>query len=261
MKQAIEYVNNQLEQKPDVAVVLGSGLGSFGDQLMDKIIIPYEDIPGYPQTTVVGHSGQLSFGTIGGKTVLAAQGRFHYYEGHDMETIVKPIELFNGLGISHLIITNSAGSLKDAYPPGTIMGLNGHMDCTYRNSESDPFIVNDTDHHDVSFLKTFIQVAQSLNIPVELGCYCWTMGPAYETPAEVQHCKKLGGQAVGMSTVPEIQAAAKVGISTLGISLLTNYAAGISKTELTHDEVIETANLTGKTFVKLLTGIIQELQN
>ncbi|MBL7013065.1 MAG: purine-nucleoside phosphorylase [Candidatus Marinimicrobia bacterium] len=261
MKQAIEYVSNQLGQKPDVAVVLGSGLGSFGDQLRNKRVIPYKTIPGYPQTTVVGHSGQLSFGSIGGKNVLAAQGRFHYYEGHDMETIVKPIDLFSGLGVSHLIITNSAGSLKDNYPPGTIMGLNGHMDCTYRGDDSDPNIVNDSKYHDEFFLKIFSQVAKSLNISVEQGCYCWTMGPAYETPAEVQHCKTLGGQAVGMSTVPEIQAAAKLGISTLGISLLTNYAAGISKTELTHDEVIETANLTGKTFVKLLTGIIQELQN
>ena len=152
MKQAIEYVKNQIGQKPDVAVVLGSGLGSFGDQLLDKVIIPYEDIPGYPQTTVVGHSGQLSFGTIGGKIVLSAQGRFHYYEGHDMETIVKPIKLFNGLSVSHLIITNSAGSLIDAYPPGTIMGLNGHMDCTYRANEIDPIIVNDSKYHDESFL-------------------------------------------------------------------------------------------------------------
>ena len=222
MKQAIEYVKNQIGQKPDVAVVLGSGLGSFGDQLLDKVIIPYEDIPGYPQTTVVGHSGQLSFGTIGGKIVLSAQGRFHYYEGHDMETIVKPIKLFNGLSVSHLIITNSAGSLIDAYPPGTIMGLNGHMDCTYRANEIDPIIVNDSKYHDESFLNIFAQVAKTLNISVEQGCYCWTMGPAYETPAEVQHCKTLGGQAVGMSTVPEIQAAAKLGISTLAISLLTN---------------------------------------
>lgn len=181
------------------------------------------------------------------------------YEGYDFETIVKPVELFHGLGISHLIITNSAGSLKNEFLPGTIMGLTGHMDCTYRESGSEPKLIQDHQFHSKDFLDIFKQVASELNVPVETGCYCWTTGPAYEKPSEVQFCKTLGGQAVGMSTVPAIQAAAKLDMSILGISLLTNFAAGISKTELTHDEVIETANQTGKIFVKLLTGITEKV--
>ncbi|MBT3300341.1 MAG: purine-nucleoside phosphorylase [Candidatus Marinimicrobia bacterium] len=259
MKSAIEFVKKQLGDIPEIAVVLGSGLGSFANRLNNKTTIPYEAIPNYPQTSIIGHSGQFIFGTIGGKKVLAAQGRFHYYEGHNLETIVKPIKLFHGLGIKTLIITNAAGSLDKAFPPGTIMGVNGHMDCTYRDSCEDPAMMNHAKYHDEALLKGFKTIANNLAIPVTIGTYCWTMGPNYETPAEVQNCKELGGQAVGMSTVPEIQMGAELDMSILGISLLTNYAAGISKTELSHDEVIETANQTEAKFVQLLTGIIKNI--
>ncbi len=256
-----EHVLDETRFSGRIAVVLGSGLGGFADGLEDQSIIPYEEIPGYPKSTVEGHSGELVMGRLNGVELIAAKGRFHYYEGYDFDTITIPIQLFSKLGVDHLIITNSSGSMRKNCPPGTLMAITGHMDCTYRHSAGDPKLFIGRPYHDEGLIDLAQTSAKDLGFELAVGNYCWTLGPAYETPAEIEDMQRMGGDAVGMSTVPEIIAAGELGMNILTISCLTNYAAGISPHTLTHDEVMETAKQTGQRFAGLLKAIISKLNS
>ncbi len=238
------------------AVILGSGLGSFADQLADPVVLPYGDIPDYPRSTVAGHSGELVAGNLRGNPLIVAKGRFHFYEGYDYHTVTLPIRLFRELGVSNLIITNAAGSMKPETPPGNLMLIKGHMDCTFRHGVELPRRFTGHPYHNPGLLKLAKTAAGRAAVPLGEGIYCWVFGPAYETPAEISFFRELGGDAVGMSTVPEILSAAECGIPTLAISTLTNYAAGISDKPLTHEEVLETANRVKSSFIRLLTEIV-----
>ncbi|MDP6339868.1 MAG: purine-nucleoside phosphorylase [Candidatus Marinimicrobia bacterium] len=242
-----------------IAVVLGSGLGGFADGLSDQKIIPYENIPDYPRATVEGHSGELVAGSLDGVEVLAAKGRFHYYEGYEFDEITIPVRLFSKLGIDHLIITNSSGSMNKDCPPGTLMAIMGHMDCTYRHSAADPKLFTGSPYHNPILIEVAQSCASDLELELATGNYCWTLGPSYETPAEIEDMQRLGGDVVGMSTVPEIITAGELGMKVLTISCLTNYAAGISPKLLTHEEVIDTAKKAGEKFTSLLKRIISEV--
>ncbi|MBU0529285.1 purine-nucleoside phosphorylase [bacterium] len=239
-----------------VAIVLGSGLGDFTEQLDNPSVIPYHAIPNYPQPTVEGHSGEFVIGNYNNIPIITAKGRFHYYEGHDIETVTLPIHLFQKLGVKYIIITNAAGSVRMSMPPGSLMAISGYADCTFRKNLMTPQIVSDVSS---KLLVCVEKASKSEKVKLKKGIYCWSQGPGYETPAEVEYIRNLGGDAVGMSTVPELQAAEQLGIEAIGISTITNYAAGILDQPLTHNEVIETANRTKDDFAKLIGATIENI--
>ncbi|MEE8342039.1 MAG: purine-nucleoside phosphorylase [Candidatus Neomarinimicrobiota bacterium] len=250
------YIGSRSGFTPGVAVILGSGLGDFTEQIRSQIVIPYVEVPNYPQPTVEGHSGEFVIGNYNNVPIIAAKGRFHYYEGHDIETVTLPIHLFHELGVEYIIITNAAGSAKKGLLPGTLMAINGYMDCTFRENLSTPQLISDIPSKLLGFVE---EAGRNTNVKIVQGIYCWTQGPGYETPAEIEYIQKLGGAAVGMSTVPELQAAKQVGINAIGISTITNYAAGIIDQPLTHAEVIETANRTKNDFADLIGATIENI--
>jgi len=259
ISQMVESVGRKMSVVPRTAVVLGSGLGQFAESIEDAVRIPYSEIPGYPLSGVEGHAGELVAGNVEHVPVLLASGRFHLYEGYDMDTVTLPVRLFHDLGIENLIITNAAGSTNRDFPPVTLMAAVGHLDCTFRESAQMPGVERGCDCHSPELLKLALEVAKSEQVTLERGVYAWALGPSYETPAEVQMIQELGGDAVGMSTVPEIRLAGKLGMRVLTISCLTNFAAGISKQPLTHDEVMETADRISGDFARLVRGIILAL--
>jgi len=257
----VENVRGKMSVAPRTAVVLGSGLGSFADSVENTVRIPYSEIPGYPVSGVEGHAGELVAGSVDTVPVLLASGRFHLYEGYDVEIITLPVRLFHGLGIENLIITNAAGSANSDFPPGTLMASVGHLDCTFRESADMPEVERGSEYHSPELLKLASVVSQTEDIGLKRGVYAWTLGPSFETPAEVRMVQDLGGDAVGMSTVPEIRLAGKLGMEVLTISCLTNYAAGMSDQPLTHDEVMETADRISDDFARLVRGIIRGIGN
>lgn len=251
-----ETIHDQVQFDGRLAIILGSGLGPFADIIQNQTVIPYETIPDYPRSTVEGHSGELVIGNVDGIELIAAKGRFHYYEGYEFNDITIPIKLFSKLGIDHLIITNSSGSMIIDLAPGTLMAIRGHMDCTYRHSAKDPTLYEGSPYHEPSMIELAKSSSKKLGYDLATGNYCWTLGPEYETPAEIKDMQRMGGHAVGMSTVPEIIAGGELGMKVLTISCLTNYAAGITPQKLTHEEVMETALQSGTRFTKLLKQII-----
>ena len=251
-----EYVESRSGFTHEVAIILGSGLGGFTEQIQTPVVIPYQAIPNYPQPTVEGHTGEFVIGNYKNIPLIAARGRFHYYEGHDIETVTLPIHLFSKLGVKYIIITNAAGSVRKSISPGTLMTISGYMDCTFRESLSTPKVIKNVS---LIMLDCVEMASKSVKVKLEKGIYCWTQGPAYETPAEIEYIRNLGGDAVGMSTVPELQAAKQLGIEALGISTITNYAAGILDQPLTHNEVIETASRTKDDFAKLIGATIENI--
>jgi len=248
-----DYVASHSGFISGIAVILGSGLGGFTENIETPIVIPYSAIPNYPLPTVEGHSGEFVVGHYRNVPILAAKGRFHYYEGHDIDTVTLPIQLFDKLGVKYIIITNAAGSAKKSLPPGSLMTISGYMDATFRESSVTPYIEKNIS---LPMLKCVKQASLDTKVKISGGVYCWTQGPNYETPAEVNYLQNHGADAVGMSTVPELQAAYKLGIDAIGISTITNYAAGILDQPLTHTEVIDTANRTKDAFAKLLGSTI-----
>ena len=255
-----EHVFDQSDFNGRIAVILGSGLGGFAEGLEEQKVIPYKEIPSYPHSTVEGHTGELAIGSMNGVELIAAKGRFHYYEGYSFQEITIPIHLFSKLGVDHLIITNSSGSMNKNCAPGSLMAISGHMDCTYRHSADDPKLYSGEPFHDQALIQLAIASAEKLGFELATGNYCWTLGPSYETPAEISDMQRMGGDAVGMSTVPEIISAAELGMKILTISCLTNYAAGISNHPLTHEEVVKTAKKTGEQFTGFLKKIISALK-
>ena len=254
-----DYILSKAKFDADTAIILGSGMGAFADRLNNLTNISYSDIPGYPLSTVKGHSGELSIGSIKNISLIVAKGRFHYYEGYDMDTITLPVRLFHSLGVKKLIITNAAGSLSLSLPPGQMMIIDSHMDCTFRDSLFVPKKHNSKKYHDPSYIKKAFNCSKKIGISVSKGTYCWTMGPAYETPDEVSFFQSIGGHAVGMSTVPEIQQAAELDMKILAMSTITNYAAGIINKPLSHEEVIQVSSQVKDDFASLLTEIIMTI--
>ena len=258
--EASEFILDQTNFNGQIGFILGSGLGGFTNVLIKKSTIKYTKIPNYPKATVEGHKGEIIIGKLDHKDILVANGRSHLYEGHSIEDILFPIRVFKECGIKNLIITNSAGSLKKENPPGTIMVIDGHINCTFQNTLDDPLIIKDRKFHSLELQAIAKEVALENNISIASGNYCWTLGPTYETSSEIQYFTSLKGSSVGMSTLPEIQEGGNLGLNLLTLSLLTNYAAGISKTSLTHEEVLENAKKSTNKMVKLLSGIVKKVK-
>lgn len=242
-----------------IGMIMGSGLGSIADILTEKKMLPYSKIPHYPQSSVEGHKGELIKGILNNKEVLVARGRVHCYEGFSIEEVGFPIQVFKKCGIRNIIITNSSGSLRKEVLPGTIMTVIGHLDCTFQNLTGDPYLENKNKYHSAQLISIAKEAALANDINVIQGNYCWTLGPAYETPAEIKYLKSINGSAVGMSTLPEIELAGSLGLNILTLSLLTNLAAGLSDHPLTHKEVLENASRSKDSFIKLVSSIIERI--
>ena len=246
-------------------LVLGSGLGDLAEEIKNPVIINYKDIPHFPVSTVAGHAGRLVIGELEGRNVLCMQGRFHFYEGYEMDQVVFPIQVMKMLGVQRLILTNAAGCVNKAWKPGTLMLINDHIKLAPqspmrgRNEEELGLRFFDMSRaYDPELIKVAKAQAEKLGIPVTEGVYMFFSGPNFETPAEIRAARVLGADAVGMSTVPEVIAAAHCGLRTLGISCMTNMAAGILDQPLGHTEVLETGLRVKGQFSALIRAIVRE---
>ena len=255
----IKDLQEKLRFNGTTGVILGSGLGSLADALNEKVSISYNDIESFPVSTVSGHNSDFVSGFYDNNQILLARGRFHFYEGFDLNTITLPVKVFNQLGVKNIIITNSSGSMNIKNAPGTLMIINGHYDCTFIEGSSMPILKEGEEYYNSIMIKKAKKEAAMNSIKLLEGKYCWTMGPAYETPAEIKFLSKLGGDAVGMSTVPEIEYAKKLNMNILVISALTNFAAGLKDTILTHKDVLVNAKKIGQDFAKLLLATVKNL--
>ena len=260
---ATGFIRSRTDIKPRFGIVLGSGLGSFADYLDDPVRIKFEQIPHFPVSTVEGHEGQMVIGTFKEIPVLILQGRFHYYEGYDMDQVVFPIRCMIRMGIPNLIVTNAAGSVDPDYMPGDLMLIEDHIkfhaDSPLRGPNIDAFgpRFNDMSDPYTQKVRTLARAcAEELSIPIKEGVYYYMAGPSYETRSEVRAIRTLGANAVGMSTVPEVIVAAHAGMNVMGLSCITNMATGILDQPIGHEEVIKTGESVKETFIRLLQEIL-----
>jgi purine-nucleoside phosphorylase len=253
--------------QPVLGLILGSGLGAYPDTWTDRVSIPFSEIPHFPSTKVLGHPGNLVIGNAEGIPAIALQGRAHLYEGHSISDLVFPIRALGCLGIRCLILINAAGGVNKAFKPGDFMLIADHINFTGTNpliganiDELGPRFPDMSEAYDAGMRSIALEVARENNIPLHEGVYMCFCGPSYETPAEIRMCRTLGADAVGMSTVPEAIVARHMGIRTLGISCITNMAAGILPQQLTHQDVLDAADKAHEKFSTLLQAIVNALR-
>ena len=267
VQEAAAYVRSALGgRRPEIAITLGSGLGDLAERLDAPLTIPYKEIPHFPVSTVSGHKGQFVCGKLGGKEVLCMQGRFHYYEGYDLKQVTMPVRVMKLLGIDSLLVTNAAGGINTGFHAGTLMLIEDHLNLTGENpligENLDAFgdrFFDMTVAYDKEYRTLAKATAEELNIPLATGVYAWLTGPNFETPAEIRYLRTIGADAVGMSTVPEVLVARHSGIRVLGISCITNLAAGMTDNTLSHEEVKETADRVQNEFIRLVPGIVSRM--
>jgi purine-nucleoside phosphorylase len=266
VEEAAAAVRARCGSLPEIAVILGSGLGDFADTLLEAAATPYADLPHWPASRVVGHEGRLVIGNVAGRRVAALAGRVHFYEGHDLGTVVFATRVMGRLGVKQVILTNAAGGINTAFTQGALMIIDDHINLL----GSDPLIGANDERFGPQFpdmseayskrLRSIADdVARARRIPVTHGVYAVLHGPSYETPAEIRFLRTIGVDAVGMSTVPETIAARHMGLEVLGISCITNMAAGVLPYPMVHDEIIETARRVRGSVASLLEGIIERL--
>lgn len=246
---SVKWLRERIPGVPEVAMILGSGLGALCDEFEDAVALSYGEIPGFSESAVEGHAGQLVYGKLSGKNVVAMQGRVHYYEGWSLEEVTFPVRVFGLWGIPYLLVTNSAGGANPDYQPGELMVITDHLNLTGENplrgandERFGPRFPDMSYAYDPEFRQVIVAAGESLGLALRQGVYAGLSGPSYETPAEIRMIQKLGGDAVGMSTVPEVIVANHSGMTCAGISCITNLAAGLGTERLNHDEVKETAD-------------------
>jgi purine-nucleoside phosphorylase len=243
-------------------VILGSGLGGLAKQIENATSIPFAEIPGFPTTTVAGHSGALIAGRLAGKWVLALAGRFHMYEGHDAALAAYPARVLHALGASTLFVSNAAGGIRRTLAPGDLMLIRDHVNLMFRNplvgtlEPGDARFPDMSEPYDAALQQLVREVAAAEGLPLQEGVYAGLLGPAYETPSEVRMLERLGADAVGMSTVPEVIVARAMGMRVVGVSCITNLACGLSNTPITHAEVLETTARAAVKFEHLVRGVV-----
>lgn len=266
IEDTVSYIKARASESPTIGLILGSGLGVLADEIKDRTVIPYGDIPHFPKSTVEGHVGQLVIGKLGNKTVVAMQGRFHFYEGYSLKEVTFPVRVMKNLGVEKLIVTNAAGGVNTTYTPGDLMLINDHINLMGTNPligsnahEYGPRFPDMSEAYNKDLRKLAKEVAQSQGFTFKEGVYVGLTGPSYETPAEIRYLRAIGVDAVGMSTVPEVIVANHSGIKVLGISCITNMAAGILEVKLSHDEVMETAEAIKERFLSLVREIIAKM--
>lgn len=266
VEQAATVLRGRATAVTDVAVVLGSGLGDFADGLREAVTTPYSDIPNWPASKVVGHAGKLVTGVLSGKRVAALAGRAHFYEGHDLRTVTFATRVLGLLGVKQVILTNAAGGVNVLFKPGTLMVMDDHINLIGSNplvgvneDRFGPRFPDMTEVYSRRLRKIADEAAAARGVPVAHGVYAALHGPSYETPAEIRFLRTIGADAVGMSTAPEAIVARHMGMEVLGISCITNPAAGVLPEPLKHDEVMEVAHRVRGEFSSLLEGIIERL--
>lgn len=266
LEQAATYIKKARDTRPRVGVVLGSGLGAFVDQIEGKVTLAYDDIPHFKQTTVEGHEGRLILGNINGVEVAVMQGRYHAYEGHDMEQVVFPVRLLARLGIDSIILTNASGGVNTAYKAGDLVMITDHINLSGHNplvgpniAELGPRFPDMSRAYDPELRGILSAQAKAIGLDLKEGVYAGVLGPTYETPAEVRMIRTLGGDLVGMSTVPESIAANHLGLRVAGISCVTNMAAGIENVKLQHEDIKDQALKVMAKFSQLLCASISEM--
>ena len=264
--QAVTELRARMIETPGVAIVLGSGLGDFADRLQHPTRIPYGDIPHWPASAVVGHAGMFVVGSLRGRRVAVLSGRAHFYEGHNLQTASFATRVLGALGVRTLILTNAAGGINAAFKPGTLMVIDDHINLMGSNpliganeERFGPRFPDMTEVYSRRLRDVADAEAASAGIPVSHGVYAAMHGPSYETPAEIRFLRTIGADAVGMSTVPEAIVARHMGLDVLGMSCITNPAAGILPQPLVHDEVMAVARRVRAEFAALLEGIVGRL--
>lgn len=262
----LESVRAKTDFKPEVALILGSGLGDYADGIRTEAAVDYTEIEGFPTSTVAGHKGRFVFGYVQDVPVVVMQGRVHYYEGYPMQDVVLPTRLMGLMGAKKLVLTNAAGGVNPDFRPGCFMLLTDHITTGVPSpliganlEELGPRFPDMSEVYSLRMREIIKREAEKRNIPLHEGVYVQFTGPAYETPAEVRMCRLWGGDAVGMSTACEAMAARHMGLEVCGISCITNMAAGISKQPLDHKEVQETADRVSAQFKELITAVIDKI--
>lgn len=267
ISEAAQYIQTKIPKKPKIGIVLGSGLGIYVDQIQNKVVVNYDDIPHFKKTSVEGHSGALIYGEVHGVPVVALQGRIHAYEGYPMEEIVLPVRTMSMLGIEYLFLTNASGGINADFHPGDIVTISDHINLSGRNplvgpniAELGPRFPDMGNAYDKELRDLLHQVGKNNHVDLKSGVYCSVLGPTYETPAEIRMLRIIGADLVGMSTVPEVIAAAHLGLKVAGVACITNYAAGIKQEKLSHADVKKVAEKAMVGFATVLTETIGELK-
>jgi purine-nucleoside phosphorylase len=266
VEETASHIRSRCGALPDTAIVLGSGLGDFADRLTDAMSAAYDDLPHWPAASVVGHSGRLVIGSLGSRRVAALAGRAHFYEGHSLSTVAFAVRVMGRLGVRQMILTNAAGGINTSFAQGALMLIDDHINLLGSNPligpNDDRFGVRFPDMSEVysaRLRRIADEAAAAAGVPVQHGVYVATSGPSYETPAEIRFFRTIGADAVGMSTVPEAIAARHMGLDVLGISCITNMAAGVLPGPLNHDEVLATTTRVRGSFIALLEAIVARL--
>ena len=266
LAEARHYLSEKISVLPELGIILGSGLGAFADLVEEPVIIPYSEIPHFPVSTVEGHAGRLVFGKVQGRSIVVMQGRFHYYEGYNMQEVTFPVRVMQVLGVTGLIVTNAAGGVNTSFRPGDLIIIKDHINMMGENplrganlSNLGPRFPDLSEAYDLEWRQKALNVAREMGIHPQEGVYLANSGPSYETPAEIHYARTIGADMVGMSTVPEVVAANHAGMRVLGISAVTNMAAGILPQKLSHAEVMETAERIEKQFVRFVQSLVRSL--
>ena len=269
VKEAADAIRSRVPVVPQAAIVLGSGLGDFANSLGDAVTMPYEQLPHWPASRVIGHEGKLVVGTVanaGGRTIAALAGRVHAYEGHDLRTVTFAVRVLGLLGVKTLILTNAAGGVNTGFLQGALMVIDDHINLIGSNPLVGPNeerfgarFPDMTEVYSARLRRLADQAGKAMNLLLPHGVYVGLLGPSYETPAEIRFLRTIGADAVGMSTVPEAIVARQMGLEVLGISCITNMAAGVLPQPLDHAEVMETARRIRGQFIALLEGILGQL--
>ena len=265
-EETVKFIKKRVKIKPSIAIVLGSGLGSLSDDIEEKEVIPYKDIPNFPVSTVPGHKGELIFGKLNGVPIIAMNGRFHYYEGYDLKETTYPIRIFKLLGVKTLILTNAAGGINLNFEKGDLMIIEDQLsffaESVLRGPNLDEFgdrFIDMSNVYDKDYIKILKPIIKKITGKSLTGVYAYMKGPTYETPAEIRALRVLGADAVGMSTVPEAVVAKHSGLKCIGISCITNMAAGIKNEILSHEDVKETANKVEENFKKVIKELVKNI--
>ena len=265
-QEAAAYLANRIRRQPKIAIILGSGLGSLADQIEDPIVVPYVEIPHFVRSTAIGHKGNFICGRLGGKEVLAMQGRFHYYEGYTMQQVTFPVRVMKLLGVQHLLVSNAAGGINPSLKLGDLMIIRDHINMLPNpligpnNADFGTRFPDMTRAYDREWIQRMEEVASDLAIPVKKGVYVGLTGPSFETPAEYAFYGKVGGDAIGMSTVPEVIVARHAGMRVFGMSVITNEGYHFAD-DFVHDgaDVIKAANKAAAIMTQLFTELIRKM--
>lgn len=266
IRETARYLNNLFPEAPQTAIILGTGLGGLVDHIQERVEIPYQQIPNFPVSTVEGHQGKLIFGRLGNKNILAMQGRFHYYEGYSMKQVTFPIRVMKELGVKYLLVSNAAGGMNPNFQVGDLMVITDHINLFPEHplrGKNDPQLgvrfPNMSDAYSKGLIQKVLQIARDNHIPLQQGVYVGTQGPTYETPAEYKYFRTIGGDAVGMSTVPEVIVARHSGMEVFAVSVITDLGVeGIVETA-SHENVQKAASQVESRMTLIMKNLIDQI--